>query len=103
MATKLQQETIEKNYIEEDIFTPSMYNVIMHNDNITTMEFVVEILETIFHMQKDEATKTMLLIHNIGMAICGVYSFEIAETKIDIVHKLAQKRNFPLKCTMKKI
>jgi ATP-dependent Clp protease adaptor protein ClpS len=81
---------------------PSLYKCILLNDDYTPMEFVVEILKTIFHKQNAEATRIMLHVHQNGMGIAGVYPFEIAETKIKNVQELAQESQFPLKCVMEK-
>ncbi|MBF0449273.1 MAG: ATP-dependent Clp protease adapter ClpS [Candidatus Magnetomorum sp.] len=85
---------------EEDILEPSMYKVIMYNDHYTTMEFVVYVLEKIFHKSLKEALRIMLNIHNKGAGICGVYPAEVAETKIMTVHQMARENEFPLKCEM---
>ena len=81
---------------------PPQYKVILHNDDYTTMEFVVEILITVFGKPLEKATQTMLNIHHKGNAVCGIYSREIAETKVETVHHLASSRGFPLKSTMEK-
>jgi ATP-dependent Clp protease adaptor protein ClpS len=81
---------------------PSMYKCILLNDDYTPMEFVVEILKTVFHRQHAEATRIMLHVHQNGMGVAGVYPFEIAETKIKTVEELAQESQFPLKCVMEK-
>ncbi|MBN2041209.1 MAG: ATP-dependent Clp protease adaptor ClpS [Spirochaetes bacterium] len=84
---------------ESKLAEPRMYRVLMHNDHYTTMEFVVEVLMKIFHKPGAEATKIMLDIHKKGMGICGVYTYDIAVTKISEVHKLAKKSQYPLKCS----
>jgi ATP-dependent Clp protease adaptor protein ClpS len=81
---------------------PSMYKVIILNDDYTTMDFVVEILIKIFTKTLEKANKIMLNVHRRGKGICGLYTREIAETKIETVHTLAQAQGFPLKCTMEK-
>jgi ATP-dependent Clp protease adaptor protein ClpS len=81
---------------------PPLYKCILLNDDYTPMEFVVEILKTIFHKQHAEATRIMLHVHQNGMGIAGVYPFEIAETKIKTVEDLAQESQYPLKCVMEK-
>jgi ATP-dependent Clp protease adaptor protein ClpS len=92
------EQTDTKNL--EDIVEPPMYKVVMLNDHYTTMEFVVYVLETVFHKNLMEAIAIMLSIHNEGAGICGVYTAEVAETKIQQVHQLARDKEFPLKCTM---
>lgn len=84
---------------ESKLAEPKMYRVIMHNDHYTTMEFVVEVLMKVFHKPGAEATKIMLDIHKKGLGICGVYTYDIAVTKISEVHKLAKKSQYPLKCS----
>jgi ATP-dependent Clp protease adaptor protein ClpS len=79
---------------------PRMFKVLMHNDDYTSREFVVEVLMTIFHRDEVEATRIMLHVHNNGVGIAGVYTREIAETKIATVHQLAKKYDFPLMLTM---
>ena len=79
---------------------PPMYRVLLHNDNYTTMEFVVEVLMYVFHKSPESATKIMLNVHQQGGGICGVYSHEVAETKVDTVHNLARESGYPLRCSM---
>ncbi len=80
--------------------SPPLFRVIMHNDDFTSMEFVVEMLESIFHKAPTDANRIMLNIHFKGMGVCGIYPFEIAETKIDRVHTRARIEGFPLRCSM---
>lgn len=86
--------------IEEDLREPSMYKVLLHNDDYTTMEFVVEILMFVFNKPVEDATRIMLSVHRKGIGVCGVYTYDVAETKVETVTKLARDRGFPLKCTM---
>jgi ATP-dependent Clp protease adaptor protein ClpS len=81
---------------------PPMFKVILLNDDYTPMEFVVELLKTVFHKPHAEATKIMLWVHQNGMGVAGVYPFEIAETKVHTVEELAQEAQYPLKCVMEK-
>ena len=90
----------EKNKTKKKLKKPRLYKVIMHNDNYTTMDFVVEILRNVFGKSEFEAHEIMLKIHNSGLGICGVYPYDIAYTKTEIVHYLADKNKFPLKCTI---
>ena len=87
---------------KEDVIEPPMYRVLLHNDDYTTMEFVVEILIYVFHKRVEEATRIMLNVHKKGIGICGTYPFEVAETKVDTVHLLAREKGFPLRCSMEK-
>jgi ATP-dependent Clp protease adaptor protein ClpS len=89
-----------KEEIDEKIKEPSMYRVLLHNDDYTTMDFVVEVLIFIFHKTHEEATQIMLNVHEKGVGVCGIYTFEIAETKVETVQRLAQENEFPLKCSM---
>ncbi len=79
---------------------PRLYKVLLHNDDYTTMEFVISILETVFHKSPPDAAEIMLNVHNKGVGIAGVYTREISETKVSIVHELAKKNEFPLRCSM---
>lgn len=81
---------------------PDLYKVILLNDDYTTMDFVVKILESIFNKSPVEAVQIMLHVHKNGSGIAGVYTKDIAETKINIVHDLARKNQFPLRCIMVK-
>ena len=81
---------------------PSMYKVIMLNDDYTPMEFVVDVLERFFSKTREEATKIMLHVHQQGVGICGVFSYEIAETKVMQVMDCARQNQHPLQCTIEK-
>ncbi|MFO7762075.1 MAG: ATP-dependent Clp protease adapter ClpS [Thermodesulfobacteriota bacterium] len=89
----------EKEQVEE----PPLYKVLLHNDDYTTMDFVVMILEKIFHKSSSEAAKIMLNVHQQGIGIAGIYTREIAETKINVVHDMARKNEYPLHCSMEKV
>ncbi|MGD9505777.1 MAG: ATP-dependent Clp protease adapter ClpS [Syntrophobacteraceae bacterium] len=93
------QEDLESD-VEEGFEEPPMYRVLIHNDDYTTMEFVVEILRQVFHKSPVEATRIMLHVHHNGVGVCGVYIQDIAETKVGLVHHLARKNGFPLRCSM---
>jgi ATP-dependent Clp protease adaptor protein ClpS len=79
---------------------PPLYRVVLINDDYTPMEFVVEVLETVFGMERNKATRVMLEVHTKGKGICGVYSYEIAETKVAQVTSIAQQQQHPLLCSM---
>ena len=79
---------------------PPLYRVLLHNDDYTTMEFVVEILMYVFNKSPESAAKIMMNIHQKGLGECGVFTYEIAETKVDTVHNLARESGYPLRCSM---
>ena len=79
---------------------PPLYRVILLNDDYTPMEFVVQVLQKVFGLDRNTATRIMLEVHTKGKGICGVYTFEIAETKVAQVTGLAQQHQHPLLCTM---
>lgn len=79
---------------------PRKYKVILHNDDYTTMEFVILILKTVFHKNLAEAEKIMLEVHTKGQGVCGIYTYEIAESKSKKVELMAKERSHPLKCTI---
>lgn len=91
-----------KNKAQSKVKRPSMYKVIMLNDNYTTMEFVVDILKKIFNKTAMEATEIMLSVHQKGRGIAGIYSYDIAMTKLIQVKNEAKKSSYPLKCIMEK-
>ena len=81
---------------------PSMYKVLLLNDDYTPMEFVVHVLEGLFGKGLEDATRIMLHVHRRGVGVCGVYSYEVAESKVGQVVDLARKNEYPLQCTMEK-
>jgi ATP-dependent Clp protease adaptor protein ClpS len=81
---------------------PSLYKVLILNDDYTPMEFVVHVLERFFAKSREEAVQIMLHVHRHGVGMCGVYTFEVAETKVAQVIELARRHQHPLQCTMEK-
>ena len=81
---------------------PSLYRVLILNDDYTPMEFVVNVLERFFSKNREQATKIMLHVHNHGVGECGVYTFEVAETKVSNVMDFARQHQHPLQCVMEK-
>lgn len=79
---------------------PPMFRVVLLNDDFTPMEFVVEILQTFFYMDRSKATQIMLHVHTRGKGVCGVFSRDVAETKVDQVNEYARQHEHPLLCTM---
>jgi ATP-dependent Clp protease adaptor protein ClpS len=86
--------------IESDVRPPSRWKVLLHNDDYTTMEFVVWILEQVFHRSEGEAIAIMLQVHQQGLGVAGVYTHEVAEMKVAQVENLARASEYPLLCTM---
>jgi ATP-dependent Clp protease adaptor protein ClpS len=82
---------------------PSMYRVLLMNDDYTPMEFVIHVLERYFNKDSQEATQIMLHVHQKGIGVCGIFPYEIAETKVMQVTDLARKNQHPLQCTMEKV
>ena len=81
---------------------PTPYRVLMLNDDYTPMEFVVLVLQRFFRMDVDEATRVMLAVHQRGVGVCGVFSYEVAETKVSQVIDFARQNQHPLQCTLEK-
>ncbi|GBR40175.1 Clp protease adaptor protein ClpS [Neoasaia chiangmaiensis NBRC 101099] len=81
---------------------PAMYKVLMLNDDYTPMEFVVHVLERFFSKSRDEATNIMLHVHKRGVGVCGVFTYEVAESKVTQVMDLARQNQHPLQCTIEK-
>lgn len=86
--------------IKIDIRKPKKYMVIMHNDNYSTWEFVIDVLKRVFHKNEDEAVAITNSVHNNGSGICGIFSNEIAVMKIHQVHSMAKANGYPLRCTI---
>lgn len=81
---------------------PSLYKVLLLNDDYTPMEFVIHVLKAFFQMDTDQATRVMLHVHQKGVGVCGVFTYEVAETKVTQVMDFAQKNQHPLQCTLEK-
>ena len=85
---------------EKKLKKPPLYKVLLHNDDYTTKEFVVQILQYVFNKNQTEAVHIMLHVHQSGIGVAGVYTYEVAETKVSTVENLAREHEYPLKCTM---
>ena len=86
----------------DKIEEPPMYKLLLHNDDYTTMEFVVEVLMGVCHKSFEDATRIMMSVHRTGLGVCGIYTYEIAETKSETIHGMAKDRGFPLKSSIEK-
>ena len=95
-------EESTRSITKEEVKEPSMYKVLLHNDDYTSMDFVVEILMGVFNKSMEESILVMMSVHRQGMGICGSYTFEVAETKMNSVHALAREKGFPLRCSIEK-
>ena len=87
----------------ERLAPPRLFQVILHNDNYTTMEFVVDVLMRVYRKSAEQATTIMLSVHEKGSGVAGIYPYEIAETKVERTHHLARKAGFPLRCTIQEV
>ena len=94
-------EHVEEN-VESELMPPSMYKVVLNNDDYTPMDFVIEVLQVFFKKNEQEATDIMLTIHHQGKGICGVFPFGIAETKVIQVNQFARQNQHPLLCSLEK-
>ena len=99
---------VDETSFEENVLTkkrekvekPPLYRVVLHNDNYTTMEFVVLVLQKFFYKNETEANHIMLNVHKKGRGIAGIFTFEVAETKLSQVHSFAKNQDHPLKCSL---
>jgi ATP-dependent Clp protease adaptor protein ClpS len=98
--TRKQTGDLVLEHTDQRTQNPTRYKVLLLNDDYTTMDFVVEILETIFHKTPAESFRIMMQVHTQGRGLCGVYTFEVAETKVGAVHDLAGQHGFPLRAAM---
>ena len=106
MSEKIPLERIDSEILEKDrseLKEPDLYKVVLHNDHYTTKDFVVHVISRVFHKPVIEATKIMLDVHKKGRGVVGVYTWDIATTKVAQVHQLAKENEFPLKCTYEKV
>lgn len=99
MATKYENTSLLKPE-RSKIKPPKLYKVLLFNDEFTTMDFVIEVLQTFFSMNRERAIQLMLKVHHEGLAICGVYTKDIAETKVEQVLAFAKQHGHPLRCEL---
>lgn len=100
MSTRRDEDGEVKVRKKADLKKPRMYKVLIHNDDYTTMEFVVWVLEQVFHLTTAAATRVMLHVHRSGVGVAGVYTRDVAETRVEQVLALAREAGHPLQCTM---
>mgnify|MGYP001815049261 CR=1 FL=1 len=102
MADKFENDagTITRVKPEKKLKRPRLFRVLLHNDDYTTREFVVAVLHSVFHLDEQSAIRVMMHVHNNGVGVAGVYTREVAETKITKVERLARQEEFPLRLTM---
>jgi ATP-dependent Clp protease adaptor protein ClpS len=94
------ESTVVDPHSDQRVERPRMWRVLLHNDDYTTQEFVVWVLETIFHKQRGEAFDIMLSVHRTGIGIAGVFTHDVAATKVKMTRQLAEEHEFPLLVTM---
>jgi ATP-dependent Clp protease adaptor protein ClpS len=100
--SRYEDSAVAESDSQEKTKEPPLFKVLLHNDDYTTMEFVVAVLESIFNMPEGQAIQVMLNVHTQGVGVAGVYTYEIAETKVNKTIELARENEFPLLCTMEK-
>jgi ATP-dependent Clp protease adaptor protein ClpS len=100
MSPDTRESTLTESQSDQKVERPRMWRVLLHNDDYTTQEFVVWILETIFHRGHGEAFEIMMSVHRSGMGIAGVYTHDVAETKVKTARQMAEEHEFPLLVTM---
>lgn len=100
MASNQQPSGLVLERRKEKTETPKLYRVLLLNDDYTTMEFVVDVLESVFQRSPAEAFRLMMQVHTQGRAVCGTYTYEVAETKVDAVRNLAARAGFPLQASI---
>src|SRR2546422_666865 len=93
-------DVVTKTRTEHKLQKPKLFKVLLHNDDYTTMEFVVFILMSIFHRSETDAVQIMLHVHKNGIGVAGVYTYEVAETRMTQVEALARQNEFPLRCSL---
>ena len=94
------EAVLTESRVQENVQPPTMWRVLLHNDDYTTQEFVVWILETVFHKQPAEAFSIMMRVHQSGLGIAGIYTRDVAETKVNATKRLAEQHEYPLLVTM---
>ena len=97
------REVVVESEQEMEVQEPRKFRVLLHNDDYTPMDFVIRVLKVVFYKSEAEATRIMLAVHKQGIGQCGVFTAEVAETKVGMVHALARKEGFPLRSSMEEV
>lgn len=97
---KLSEGLLSESHADERVENPRLWRVLLHNDDFTTQEFVVWILETVFHMPHAEAFAVMMHVHQAGIGVAGLFTRDVAETKVKATRQLAEQHEFPLLVTL---
>ncbi|HEX9984396.1 MAG TPA: ATP-dependent Clp protease adaptor ClpS [Thermoanaerobaculia bacterium] len=100
MLPQFDESAVAESRSEEKVEQPPLFKVVLHNDDYTTMEFVVWVLESIFNMSEEQAIQVMLNVHLRGTGVAGIYTYEVAEMKIEKTTSLAREHEFPLLATL---
>lgn len=88
---------------ELDLREPRQFRVLLHNDDYTTMDFVIHVLRRVFHKNEEEAARITLAVHKQGIGVCGVFTAEVAETKVETVHSMAKSAGYPLRASLEEV
>lgn len=104
MAKRFERPEFEPEIgLDEELQEPRQFKVLLHNDDYTTMDFVIRVLRAVFNKSEPEAAQIMMNVHENGVGVCGIYSAELAETKVATVHSMARKEGFPLRSSMEEV
>jgi len=103
MAEKKDNSTLTASKTDQELKEPDLYTVLLHNDHYSTMEFVVMILEQVFRKNNEDAVRIMMDVHKKGTGRVGLYTRDIAETKVEQVRQMAKSEGFPLKCSLERV
>ncbi|WP_031485250.1 ATP-dependent Clp protease adapter ClpS [Maridesulfovibrio frigidus] len=101
--SKYSEDSDSNVLFKDELKEPRKYKVLLHNDDYTSMEFVIAVLVQVFRKTEEESTDIMLKVHNDGFGICGIYTAEVAETRVEMVRQLATQAGFPLKCSIEEV
>ncbi len=103
MPEEFEEQVVTDASVELAVQVPKQYQVVLYNDDYTPMAFVVEIIQTFFHVSEDVATRLMMQVHKEGRAVCGVFTHDVAETIVGLVNEYAKLNEYPLLCVMEAV